>query len=152
MRFTAHSPFFPLIFILLIACTRKEMVPEEVVPDIIELIKLRSQAVVKNDTTTLDSILARDFRYINVFGESLSREEYLKNNASLGSDSSRWISQDIDSIDVSVLDRSAIVTFRVLDKFIYEGMRYENYCRSTFVYELQDDAWKCILGHTTKIE
>jgi hypothetical protein len=153
MRFTAHCQFFPLILILLmIACTRKEKVREDVAPAIIELIKLRSQAVVKTDTATLDSILARDFRYINIFGESLSREEYLKNNASLGNDSSRWISQGIDSIDVRVLNSSAVVTFRVLDKFIYEGVPYENYCRSTFVYELQDDAWKCILGHTTKIE
>jgi hypothetical protein len=94
----------------------------------------------------------KDFRYINISGESLSRDMYLKNNASLGSDSSHWISQDIDSIVVRVINNSAVISFRVLDKFVYEGSPYENYCRSTFVYERQGDVWKCVIGHTTKIE
>lgn len=141
-----------LIFLWLTACAGKEMAEEEAASAIIALARLRSQAVVKSDTATLNSILDKDFRYINIFGESLSRAMYLKNNASLGSDSSHWISQDIDSIDVRVLSNSAVITFRVLDKFVYEGSPSENYCRSTFVYERQGDVWKCIIGHTTKIE
>jgi hypothetical protein len=151
MRVPYYLRFF-LIFLWLTACAGKEMAEEETASAIIALARLRSQAVVKSDTATLNSILDKDFRYINIFGESLSRAAYLKNNGSLGSDSSHWISQDIDSIDVKVLNNSAVITFRVLDKFVYEGSPYENYCRSTFVYQRQGDVWKCIIGHTTKIE
>jgi hypothetical protein len=151
MRLLRQSRFL-LICLWLTACAEKEMTEEETASAIIAIARLRSQAIVKSDTATLNSILDNDFRYINISGESLSRAMYLKNNASLGSDSSHWISQDIDSIVVRVINNSAVITFRVLDKFVYEGSPYENYCRSTFVYERQDDVWKCIIGHTTKIE
>jgi hypothetical protein len=151
MQFS-HYLRFLLVFLWLTACAGKDMVKDETASAIIALAKLRSQAVVRSDTATLNSILDKNFRYINIFGESLSRDNYLKNNASLGSDSSYWISQDIDSMDVRVFNNSAVITFRVLDKFVYEGSPYENYCRSTFVYERQGDVWKCIIGHTTKIE
>lgn len=119
---------------------------------LVALVKKRSMAVVNSDTAVLSDILAKDFRYVNIFGEIQSRERYLSNNASLGSDSSRWISQDLDSIVVKIFDKTAIVTFRVLDKFVYEGVPAQNHCRSTFVYNLQGDSWKCLMGHTTKIE
>jgi len=141
-----------LALLLLSACTGHEQSGEEIASSIIALAKERSLAVVKSDTATLGNILDKNFRYINIFGESLSRKKYLENNFSLGSDSSKWISQDIDSMAVRVLKNSAVITFRVLDKFIYEGSPYQNYCRSTFVYERQGDEWKCIIGQTTKIE
>lgn len=120
---------------------------------LIALAKKRSQAVVKSDTATLGQILDSQFRYINISGENLSREQYLLNNSSLGNDTaSYWVSQDIDSINVRVLDKTAVITFRVLDKFVYESIPYQNYCRSTFVYEKQGSEWRCLLGHTTKIE
>lgn len=108
--------------------------------------------MVNSDTTALSSILSSDFRYINIYGEVLTRKKYLNNNASLGSDSSKWISQDMDSITVQVADNNAVITFRVLDTFIYEGVEYQNYCRSSFVYQKQNEEWRCILGHTTRIE
>lgn len=149
-----HTPtYFKLLIVVLLAnaCTPKNITQEQVESEIIALAKKRSQAVVNSDTTTLGAILSSDFRYINIYGEELSRKKYLGNNASLGSDSSKWISQDMDSITVQVVDNSAVITFRVLDKFIYEGVEYENYCRSTFVYKKQNEEWRCILGHTTRI-
>lgn len=140
------------VFLWVVACAPEKKSQEQIKSDIITLAKKRSAAVVNSDTTTLGAILSKDFYYINIYGELLSREKYLGNNSSLGSDSSRWISQDIDSVDVQVLDNSAVITFRVLDKFIYEGEPYENYCRSTFVYSKQNNEWRCTLGHTTKIE
>lgn len=140
-----------ILFLLTSACTSERVTQEQAESEIIAIAKKRSQAVVNSDTTTLGSILSSDFRYINIYGEVLSRQKYLGNNASLGSDSSKWISQDMDSITVQVLDNNAVITFRVLDKFIYEGVEYQNFCRSSFVYKKQNEKWRCILGHTTRI-
>jgi hypothetical protein len=142
---------FVYVSLVLAACGAATDGDEQIRSEIIALARERSRAVVSSDTLTLGSILARDFRYINTFGEAMSRSRYLQGNASLGNDSSRWISQEMDSITVKVLQNTAVVTFLVLDKFIYKGVPYENYCRSTFVYEKQGDTWKCILGHTTRI-
>ena len=151
-RYASYINGLLLALLMTTACSPDKTANEQIASTIIALAKKRSAAVVNADTATLSAILSKDFRYINIYGESLSRKKYLENNAALGSDSSRWISQDIDSMTVQVLDNSAVVTFRVLDKFIYEGVPYENYCRSTFIYERQKDDWKCILGHTTKID
>ena len=152
-RFLNNGPLLLLISIFLFSCKPKISTVTDEKSTIIALAKKRSQAVVKSDTATLNDILDQRFRYINISGQSLSRKDYLANNSSLGNDSaSYWVSQDIDSIQVSMLDRTAVITFRVLDKFVYEGIPYENYCRSTFVYEKQATDWKCVLGHTTKIE
>ncbi len=142
---------FLILFLLTSACTSEHLTQEQAESEIIALAKKRSQAVVNSDTTTLASILSSDFCYINIYGEVQSRKKYLGNNASLGSDSSKWISQEMDSITVQVQDNNAVITFRALDKFIYEGVKYQNYVRSTFVYKKQNEEWRCILGHTTKI-
>lgn len=118
---------------------------------IIALAKQRSKAVVESDTVTMSSILSSDFTYVNIWGERLTREEYLANNASLGN-GSYWIAQDIDSINVKVTPSFAVISFRVNDRFNYQGTFTSNFCRSTFAYELQGDHWKCVMGHTTKIE
>jgi hypothetical protein len=142
-----------VVAIILWSCEhqRKHIIDDESV--IVALAKKRSEAVVRSDTVTLSKILDPRFRYINISGQSLSRKEYLSNNSSLGNDSaSYWISQNIDSVQVNMLTNTAVITFRVLDKFVYESISYQNYCRSTFVYEKQGAEWRCILGHTTKIE
>lgn len=139
-----------LLFVSLIACHNQRS-SKDIEAEIISLAKKRSKAVVESDTTTLSSILAKDFTYINIWGERLTRKDYLANNASLGSQSS-WIAQDMDSISVKVSGSFAIITFRVNDRFNYEGAAHSNFCHSTFAYELQGNEWKCVMGQTTKIE
>jgi ketosteroid isomerase-like protein len=121
---------------------------------IANLAKQRSQAVVKGDTSFLRQILDKDFVYINISGETLNRDSYLEGLVSFKNDSTYWISQDIDRIRVKSMSNgdAAIISFRVLDKLMYEGMLYNNYCNSTFVYEKKGLDWKCLLGQTTKIE
>jgi hypothetical protein len=143
---------YTLIVVLTVACSEKPGPDTDPTTEIIALAKLRSKAVVESDTAALSSILDKRFRYINIWGESLSREKYMSNNASLDEEDSHWISQDIDSIQLTFSGNSALITFRVLDKFVYQGDSAANYCRSTFIYEKQDGQWKCMLGHTTKIE
>jgi hypothetical protein len=150
-----HAMLRTPILLLLVAATlfSCEFQPgtTEVEAKIISLAKERSKAVVESDTTTMSRILSKDFTYINIWGERLTRKDYLANNATLG-EGSNWISQDMDSISVKVSPSFAIITFRVNDRFNYQGTYQSNFCRSTFVYELQDDSWKCVMGHTTKIE
>jgi hypothetical protein len=144
---------FLILATILFTCELNTSTVKDDESTIIALAKKRSKAVVESDSATLNDILDQRFRYINISGQSLSREDYLSNNSSLGNDSaSYWVSQNIDSIQVSMLERTAVITFRVLDKFVYEAIPYENYYRSTFVYEKQGAVWKCVLGHTTKIE
>jgi hypothetical protein len=148
-----HYGSLLILATILFSCELNTSTVKDDESTIIALAKKRSKAVVESDSATLNDILDQRFRYINISGQSLSREDYLSNNSSLGNDSaSYWVSQNIDSIQVSMLDRTAVITFRVLDKFVYEAIPYENYCRSTFVYEKQGAVWKCVLGHTTKIE
>lgn len=135
---------------ILFAC-QPEATTSELEAKIISLAKQRSKAVVESDTATMSGILSDDFTYVNIWGERLTRKEYLANNASLG-EGSYWIAQDIDSINVKVSRSFAIISFRVNDRFNYQGTVQSNFCRSTFVYELQGDSWKCVMGHTTKIE
>jgi hypothetical protein len=132
--------------------TQPGTTPQDIEKEIIALAKRRSEAVVKTDTFTLGTILSSDFRYINIWGDELSRSEYLGNNSTLGSGDSHWISQDMDSINVRVLHSAAIITFRVHDQFKYEGIVYSNFCRSVFIYEQKGDKWKCIFGQTTKVD
>jgi hypothetical protein len=148
-----HYGSLLILATILFSCELNTSTVKDDESTIIALAKKRSKAVVESDSATLNDILDQRFRYINISGQSLSREDYLSNNSSLGNDSaSYWVSQNIDSIQVSMLERTAVITFRVLDKFVYEAIPYENYCRSTFVYEKQGAVWKCVLGHTTKIE
>lgn len=98
---------------ILFAC-QPEATTSELEAKIISLAKQRSKAVVESDTATMSGILSDDFTYVNIWGERLTRKEYLANNASLG-EGSYWIAQDIDSINVkchahSPLSRSALTT------------------------------------------
>ncbi len=121
---------------------------------IINLAKQRSQAVVKGDTSALLKILDKDFIYINISGEKLDRNRYISGLVSFKNDSSYWISQDMDSIKVRPLGNgdAVIITFTLQDQLMYEGIRVNNQCRSTFIYEKKGNDWKCLLGQTTKIE
>jgi Domain of unknown function (DUF4440) len=147
-RKTLHALL--LFAVTLFSCESQPTIPE-IEAKIISLAKERSKAVVKSDTTTMSRILSKDFTYINIWGERLTRQQYLTNNASLG-EGSYWISQDMDSISVKASQSFAVISFRVNDRFNYQGAFQSNFCRSTFVYELQGDDWKCVMGHTTKIE
>lgn len=139
-----------LFFVLLVSC-QSQRTTAEIETEIIALAKKRSKAVVESDTATMSSILSSDFSYCNIWGERLTRKDYLANNATLG-EGSYWIAQDMDSISVRVSPSFAIISFRVNDRFNYQGEFQSNFCRSTFVYELQGGSWKCVMGHTTKIE
>ncbi len=143
--------YFAFLFIVS-GCSKEVTIPLETT--IINLAKDRSQAVVKYDTSFLLQILDENFVYINTSGKTLNRESYLEGLVSFKNDSSYWISQDLDRIGVKSMNNgdAAIITFRVHDKFMYEGILYTNYCSSTFVYERKGKEWKCLLGQTTKIE
>lgn len=142
---------FLLLIITLVSCesvTHDEQAEEEIV----KLARKRSKAVVDGDIVTLDQILSDDFTYVNISGQLLSRKAYLEGQVSLGSSNSRWISQTMDSITVKVIDATALITFRVNDRFIYDSVEYSNFCRSTFLYKQDTERnWKCVMGHTTKI-
>lgn len=139
-----------LLAILLASCdaiNRDQQVKDE----IIALAKRRSEAVVKSDIKTLEEILDRDFTYVNTSGKFLSRKEYLAGQGLLGNADSYWISQTMDSIDVKLVNSSALVTFRINDRFVFEKVEYSNFCRSTFLYERKNGKWSCVMGHTTQI-
>src|SRR3990170_1010719 len=74
---------FLFVFHLVTACASDNMSKEQIESVIIDLAKKRSLAVVNSDTATLSSILGKNFRYINIYGEYLSRIKYLESNSSL---------------------------------------------------------------------
>lgn len=141
-----------LILIILFSSCDSRNQALAVEEEIIALARKRSKAVVEGDINTLKEILSDSFTYVNTSGKLLSRKAYLDGQVSLAATpNSRWISQTIDSIQVKVVHSTALITFRINDRFVYDSVEYSNDCRSTFLYQREADAWKCVMGQTTEI-
>ena len=144
-----------LLLVALTACAAPQK-PSEAKQEVMRAAEQRLAAVVRGDLAALEQLLAPDFRYINVWGETSERAEYLEaRRTSMNTPSDHWLGQDIDehSIQFTMAGPDvALVTFRVLDHFKYEGTEHRNWVRSTYVYERVDGKWRCKLGHTSRID
>lgn len=117
---------------------------------LIDLANSRSAALVNSDTLKMKEILDDNFFYVNSEGVKRNRKEYIKNIILSGD--SKWLEQKIEDMDVRLVGTdAAILSFIVLDRFVYNGEEYAVYNRSTFVYGRKGKTWKCMSGHTTEI-
>lgn len=106
----------------------------------------RSAALVRKDVAALDRILAPEFVYTNASGEVLDKEEYLARY--VRDPNVRWLSQELEDVEVRVAGNSAVVTCRVRDRAMFGGQSLDAVFRSTYVYVREEAGWRCMAGHT----
>jgi ketosteroid isomerase-like protein len=106
----------------------------------------RSAALVRKDVAALDRILAPEFVYTNASGEVLDKEKYLARY--VRDPNVRWLSQELEDVEVRVAGDIAVVTCRVRDRAEFGGQSLDAAFRSTYVYVREEEGWRCIAGHT----
>ena len=143
--FILHTVLFLLLPFIAAAqkTARQKIILENLARD-------RSSALIENDTVRMKEILDDRFFYTNSEGVKSTREEYITNMFT--QHTIKWLNQKIDSLDIQLhRNITAILSFKVLDHFVYDGKEYQVWNRSTFVYMKKKKTWKCISGHTSEI-
>jgi len=117
--------------------------------EILRLALQRSAALVHKDISTLQRLLADEFRYINASGMVLTKSDYL--HQYLESPDIRWLSQELDESVVQIYGETAVLTCRVHDQGQFGTDQFDAYYRSLFVWVRQYGIWRCAIGQTTAI-
>lgn len=113
---------------------------------LIHLCHQRSQAKVSSDFETLETLLHREFIYINASGTMLSRAAYIEGSG--------LILRQQTMSDFSVLEArgTAVVICRVEDKGTFKGQSFDATFRSSWTLTRTDQRWEFLVGHTTELE
>lgn len=115
--------------------------------EVLRLFQLRSVALVQKDISTLQRLLADEFRYINASGTLLTKTEYLTHY--VAAPDVRWMAQEADDVAVQIYGETAIITCRVHDEVYFGEELFDAIYRSLFVWVRQQEGWRCVIGQTT---
>jgi len=125
------------------------MVSQNTNDELIQLLDIRSTALVEGDHEFFEQILADDFSYTNASGKVFNKSDYLE--FFIQSDKMQWQSQVLDDLNIRLFGDMAVITCRIFDHASYEGNAFEGYFRSTQVFAKYEDVWQYVAGQTTTI-
>ena len=112
------------------------------------LSKQHREAVVKGDTTAMDSILADDWVSINPRGDVESKAQQAK---TLKDGSVDFEAIDPEEVKVRVYGDAAVVMGRYHVKLAWNGQKIDQLVRTNEVYVKQGGKWRCVSTQVTSI-
>lgn len=126
------------------------MINQSTKDELIQLLNIRSAALVEGDLEFFEKILVDDFSYTNASGKVFDKTTYLE--FFIKSKQMQWQAQELDDLNIQCYGDVAVVTCRIHDQASYQGNAFEGYFRSTQVFVKQSsDRWQYVVGQTTTI-
>lgn len=123
---------------------------QEIQKKILELAKLKSEALMKNDYRLLSKLIHEDFRYINSHGEESRKLEYISQFSS--NSNMMWKSQDYINPSISLIENIAILESEIHDIFSYNSHEYHGTFKTLMIFRKEDEHWKWWRGMTVEIQ
>lgn len=126
------------------------MIDQSAKDELMQLIDMRSRALVEGDPEFFEQFLANDFSYTNAGGKVFDKTAYLE--FFIKSKQIQWQSQKLDDLIIRCHGDMAVITCRIYDRASYQGEAFEGYFRSMQVFLKQSNGWQYIAGQTTTVE
>jgi hypothetical protein len=124
------------------------MINQNTEDELIQLLNVRSAALVEGNLEFFERILADDFSYTNASGKVFNKTTYLE--FFIKSKQMQWQAQELDDLNIQRYSDVAVITCRIHDQASYQGNAFEGYFRSTQVFVKQwPDGWRYVAGQTT---
>jgi hypothetical protein len=118
--------------------------------ELAEMVRARSDALIRGDAQRMNEILADEFTYTNASGQPITKSEYVESY--VGSPDVKWLAQDMSDLQIQMYGDTGVVACRVHDRAIFHRTDFEGTFRSLFVYVKRDGMWRCVAGQTTQIK
>lgn len=141
------------ILLMLASCsTANENYREQLAPTVEKF----NEAYVQGDTLLLANMITENYVHTNSSWKSFGKEKwlsYMKNRREKLDDGTiEMIAYTMDEYAVEFFEHTAIVTARINNKGIEDGMPYEKSFRVTNLWIYKDGNWKRAAFHDTSIE
>jgi uncharacterized protein (TIGR02246 family) len=117
--------------------------------EILQLEEVQDRAIMQNDADTLDHIYARDFAYLNQYGELIPREKVLAGFRSAKAKFSTPMKHD--DIQIRVYGNTVVLTGRSTGTFHYNDKVSDGPRRFTNVYVKLDGRWQLVAHQSTNV-
>ncbi len=104
----------------------------------------RADALGSADAARLRELLHPEFRWTSHRGETVDRETYIANNTS---GSLRWIAQNLDDAQATVVDGTGVVRAIAVDHVVRDGVAEIFRMPMTQTWVHSDGRWQCLAGH-----
>jgi len=104
----------------------------------------RAVALGQHDSAALERLLHRDFGWTSHTGQTFDRQGYL--SANVGS-TNRWYGQQLDDLNISVVDNTAVLRCTVTDDVDTGTGRQQYRMRMTQTWVRVATDWLCLAGH-----
>jgi hypothetical protein len=121
-----------------------------------ERIETFNQAFANCDIRLLESMITDKYIHTNGSSKAISRDKWMdylaKRRLSIDSGHLRVISYRMDDRDISLYDGSAIVTGRIVIKFLENDQEYHREIRVTNLWVQEAGEWKRAGFHDSRIE
>jgi ketosteroid isomerase-like protein len=112
--------------------------------EVLEAARRRAEALAAGDRRALEALLHPNFTWTSHRGESFDRDSYLESNTT---GRLTWSNQTLTEVDVTVVDRTAVLRCVVVDEVITDSGPETFRMPMTQTWVHVDDAWRCLAGH-----
>lgn len=110
------------------------------------VIVAKADALLRKDAARLETLLHRDFLYVNARGMSFDKAGYIENFCL--SDQLRFERQDVAELKVKAFPGFALATMVLDERYFFEGRTEDAVYRSFCVFITEAGRWRWAGGQT----
>ena len=122
---------------------------EAIQNEILQMEAVQDHAIMQNDADTLDRIYARDFAYVNQYGDLVPRDKVLGGFRSANAKFSTPMKHD--DIQIRVYGDTVVLTGRSTGTFHYNDKVSDGPRRFTNVYVKLEGRWQLVAHQSTNV-